>query len=347
MVQTPGDLVGLQSLEIEAQGLNAMGLARSDVLLLAAGGNGDVAAAESLDIANDGTDPAVEKAKREILVAEQPALFACLRGYAEDAGTAQALDAVGQADLKILLAGIEREQDGDLLAFLQGFAGWLLSSDDQQFHLAEAELRRGVLGADGIHLLDSGQDRQGDEGGTVCTLFDPAAEHAVEGLGIQPSLTQLFLDEFGPYHERHLRSGIPTCTVRVFAPDARWHNTSFPFRRCSHPYRTALHLQNDRLHVVEELLLEDPIQVIYPHRVMRDVLEELPFVLPEPEHDPAVGSPREVPLEVERVGVALLRVQLGDRPGQVLVALDLGVEDLQGRQHVRLGPVRPSCSFPQ
>ena len=93
--------------EKETHGLHAVGLAGADVLLLSAGGNVDLAAAQVLDIADDGTEAAVEQAKGQVLVAEQPALFPCLRGDAEDAGTAQAIDAVIQANQIILLTGIE------------------------------------------------------------------------------------------------------------------------------------------------------------------------------------------------------------------------------------------------
>ena len=85
-------------------------------------------------------------------------------------------------------------------------AGGFLGGDDQELDLSEAELVVGVVGAEGEDLLDGRQDGLGDEGGAVGPLFDPASEHAVEGLGIEPSLTELVLDEFGPHHERHLRS---------------------------------------------------------------------------------------------------------------------------------------------
>ena len=75
MVQTTGDFVGLQSLQIETHGLDTMGLAGSDVLLLAAAGDVDFGATQGLDVAYDGADPTVEQAIREVLVAEQPALF--------------------------------------------------------------------------------------------------------------------------------------------------------------------------------------------------------------------------------------------------------------------------------
>ena len=87
VIEPAGDLVGLEPLEVEAHGLDAVGLAGADVLLLAAGGDFDLAAAQGLDIADDGADPAVEQAKGEVLVAEQPALLASLGGHAEDAGS--------------------------------------------------------------------------------------------------------------------------------------------------------------------------------------------------------------------------------------------------------------------
>ena len=127
--------------------------------------------------------------------------------------------------MKVLLAGIEREEDGDLLTLLQRLTGRFLGRDGQQLHLAEAELNLCIVRADGKDLLDGGQDCLRDEGGAVRPLFDPTAEHAVEGLGVQPSLTEFLLDESSSYHKRHLQSEIPTCTVWVFAPGARWHNT--------------------------------------------------------------------------------------------------------------------------
>jgi len=57
--------------------------------------------------------------------AEQAALFPRLGGDAEDAAAAQALDALGEADLEILGPGVEGEQDGDLLALLERLAGGL------------------------------------------------------------------------------------------------------------------------------------------------------------------------------------------------------------------------------
>ena len=169
VIEPAGDLVGFEALDVESHGLDAVGLARADVLLLAAGGNGDVAATQGLDIADDGAEAAVEQAEGKVLVAEQPALFPRLCGDAEDAGAAQAVDAMIEADLIVLLAGIEREQDGDLLAFLERLAGGLVGGDDEQFDLAEAELVVGVVEAEGEDLLDGIKDGLGDEGGAVGT----------------------------------------------------------------------------------------------------------------------------------------------------------------------------------
>src|SRR5262249_10797151 len=200
-----GDLVGLETLEVEADGLDPVGLAGADVLLLAAGRDFDRAAAEGLDIADDGADPAVEQAEREVLIAEQPALIARLGSQAEDAGATQALDAMGQADLIILLGGIEGEPDRDLLALLQGLAGGFLGGDDQELDLSEAELAIGVVGVERVNLLDGGQDGLGDEWRAVGPLLNPAAKQIVESLGIEPSLTEFLLKELGPHHGRHLR----------------------------------------------------------------------------------------------------------------------------------------------
>src|SRR5262249_41850454 len=97
MVEATGDLVGLEALEIEAYSLNAVSLSRADVPLLTAAGDVDAPFAEGLDIADDGADAAVEQSEGEVLIAEQTALIAGLGGEAEDAGAAQALDAVGDA----------------------------------------------------------------------------------------------------------------------------------------------------------------------------------------------------------------------------------------------------------
>ena len=64
-------------------------------------------AAKGLDVADDGADAAVKQSERQVLIAEQPTLVAGLSGQAKDPGTTQALDAISEADLKILLAGIE------------------------------------------------------------------------------------------------------------------------------------------------------------------------------------------------------------------------------------------------
>src|SRR5215470_7388018 len=194
LIEAACDLVGLEPLEVEAHGLDPVRLPGPDVLLLAAGGDLDPAAAQGPDIANDGPDPAVEQAERQVLVAEQAALLAGLGGRAEDAAASQALDAVGQADLIVLRAGIEREQDGDLLAGRQRLAGGLVGGDDQEPDPAEAEVVVGLLGSDGEDLLDGRQDGLGDEGGAVGPFLDATAEHAVPGLGVEASLPELILE---------------------------------------------------------------------------------------------------------------------------------------------------------
>src|SRR5262249_11344716 len=94
VIESAGDLVGFEALDIESHGLDTVSLAGADVLLLAAGGNGDVATTQRLDIADDGAEAAVEQSEGKVLVAEQPALFPRLGGDAEDAGAAQAIDAM-------------------------------------------------------------------------------------------------------------------------------------------------------------------------------------------------------------------------------------------------------------
>ena len=131
-------------------------------------------------------------------------MFPCLGGDAEDAATAQALDALGEAHLKVLGTGVEGEQDGDLLALLQRLAGGLGGGNDEELDLSEAELVLGVVAADREDILDGGQDGLGDEGGAVGPLFNAAAEHAVESLGVEPSLPKLFLHEFHADHAGHL-----------------------------------------------------------------------------------------------------------------------------------------------
>ena len=115
--------------EEKAHGLDAMCLAGADILLLSAAGDFELATAQGLDIADDGTDAAVEQTERQVLVAEQPSLVASLSRQAEDAGATQALDSISQADLKILLAGVEGKPDSDFLALLQRLAGRLASGD--------------------------------------------------------------------------------------------------------------------------------------------------------------------------------------------------------------------------
>src|SRR5262249_27287848 len=127
--------------------------------------------------------------------------------------------------LIILPGGIEGEADGDLLALVQGLAGGLLGGDDQELDLPEADLAIGIVAIEGVDLLDGLEDGLGDERGAIGPLLDLAAGHAVERLGIEPSLTELLLKELGPHHERHLRGENPACTVGVSAPDAKWHNT--------------------------------------------------------------------------------------------------------------------------
>jgi hypothetical protein len=75
----------------------------------------------------------------------------------------------------------------DLLASLQRLPGGFLGSDDEQSDLTDSELVILVLRTDREDLLDGGQDRLGDERGAVDPLFNPPSEHAVEGLGIEPS----------------------------------------------------------------------------------------------------------------------------------------------------------------
>jgi hypothetical protein len=83
-------------------------------------------------------------------------LVASHSGQAEDAATAQALNGVGQADLVIVLTGIESEPNGDFLALLERFAGRFLGRDHEKLDLSEAELVFGFVEANG----EDGCDRR-------------------------------------------------------------------------------------------------------------------------------------------------------------------------------------------
>ena len=87
MVEPAGDLVGLEPLEVEANGLNAVGLPGADVTLLTAGGDFDLPLAEFLDVADDGADaPQLNSRKARSSWLSRAALIAGLGGEAEDAG---------------------------------------------------------------------------------------------------------------------------------------------------------------------------------------------------------------------------------------------------------------------
>ena len=66
---------------------------------------------------------------------------------------------------------------------------------------------------------------------------------------------------------------------------------------------------------------------------------DLPLYLPLDEDDHPVLVPAEHPAQVQRLRVVAVPVQAVDRPRQVAVAGHLGVEDRQGRHHVRRRPV--------
>jgi hypothetical protein len=189
MIQMAGDLVGLETLDLKAYGLNPMGLTRSDIVLLATGGDVQLVAADSLDIANYGTDPTVKQPKRQILVAEQLALFPSFPSDAQDTRAAQTLDSMSEAELKILLSGVKGEPDGDLLTLLQRFTGRLARGDNQEQDLTEAELPVVNLGFDGKDLFESLQNCLGDEGRAIGPLLDATSKHAVESLCFEMSLT--------------------------------------------------------------------------------------------------------------------------------------------------------------
>jgi hypothetical protein len=60
VIQAAGDLLGFEALEEQADGLNAMGLSGSHILLLAAGGDDQAASAQGQDIAHHRPETAVE-----------------------------------------------------------------------------------------------------------------------------------------------------------------------------------------------------------------------------------------------------------------------------------------------
>jgi hypothetical protein len=60
VIENAGNLVGLLALEEEADGLHAMGLSGADVLLLAACGDLEAAAAQDSDVPDEGAEAAVE-----------------------------------------------------------------------------------------------------------------------------------------------------------------------------------------------------------------------------------------------------------------------------------------------
>jgi len=205
MIKSSGDLVGFVALEIETNGLNAMGLSGPDVLLLAARGDFDVALAKCLDIANDGADAAIEQSVGEIFVAEQAALIARFGGHAEDAGAAKSFDLEGESRLIIVESGIESESDGDFLTLLDGFAGRLVRGNDEEFDLAEAERIVGIVGRKGEDVFDGLEDSRGDEGRAVGSLFDLAAKETIERFSIETLLAMFFVNEFGSHHGKHLK----------------------------------------------------------------------------------------------------------------------------------------------
>jgi hypothetical protein len=89
---------------------------------------------------------------------------------------------------------------------LQRLASGFLGGYDEKLDLPQAELVISLLGTNVKDLLDSGQNRLGDEWGAVGSFFDAPSKHTVERFGIEASPTQLILDRFGSNHVMHLRS---------------------------------------------------------------------------------------------------------------------------------------------
>src|SRR5207248_3270666 len=102
----------------------------------------------------------------------------------------------------------------NLLALVQGLARRLGGLDDQKLDLAESELVVSLIGVEPEDLLDDRQDGLGDERGAVGSLFDATTKHAVEGLGVEPALTQLRFEEQSSHHECHLQSKRPSLYTR-------------------------------------------------------------------------------------------------------------------------------------
>jgi hypothetical protein len=146
-------------LQEQANCLDAMGLARSDVVLLAAGGHLDARAAEDLNVADNGAQAAVEQAEGEVFMGEQASLLARLAAEAQDAGAAQGDHTAPDADLEVVLAGIEGQVDRHLLARVDRLTGGLVGGDDQEFDLAESGLLIGILGVEGENLFGYLQNR--------------------------------------------------------------------------------------------------------------------------------------------------------------------------------------------
>jgi hypothetical protein len=200
MIQTASDLHRLQAFEEQPHGLNAMCLAGADVLLLTSGGDDEALATEPGHIPDEGPDAAVEQAVGQIFVAQQAALLAGFDAQPQQASPAERTDPEAGPDFGVLGAGVEGQQDGDFLTFLQRLAGRFVGGHDQQLEASQVELLSGVLQIQGEDLLDGFQDGPRDEGGTVGTVFNLASKETVPRLGIEPSLTQLVLDLFVGQH---------------------------------------------------------------------------------------------------------------------------------------------------
>jgi hypothetical protein len=126
-------------------------------------------------------------------------LIACLRGEAEDAAAAQAVYPVAGADGEVVL-GIQGEQDSDLLALLEGFAGGLVGGGNEELDLAEIEFLAEVLWVEWEDLFDDLQDGLGNEGRAFGALFDASAEEVIKRLGIEAFLTLTSIQSSGADH---------------------------------------------------------------------------------------------------------------------------------------------------
>src|SRR6266478_5881940 len=79
---------------------------------------------------DDGAQAAVEQAEAEVFVREEAALLARLGSQPQQPRAAESDDAAVDADLEVVLAGIEGQTHGDLLAVVKRLAGRFVGGND-------------------------------------------------------------------------------------------------------------------------------------------------------------------------------------------------------------------------